>query len=38
MTAISLRKYETLGPFEVEDELIKIARRTASQSSLAFRA
>jgi aspartate 4-decarboxylase len=36
MPTISLRKYETLGPFEVKDELIKIARRTASQSSLAF--
>ena len=33
---ISLRKYETLSPFEVKDELIKIARRTTSQSNLAF--
>ncbi len=36
MATISLRKYETLGPFEVKDELIKIARRTSSQSNLAF--
>src|SRR5579864_1221940 len=36
MEAISLRKYETLSPFEVKDELIKIARRTTSQSNLAF--
>ena len=34
--AISLRKYETLSPFEVKDELIKIARRTTSKSNLAF--
>ena len=33
---ISLRKYETLSPFEIKDELIKIARRTTSQSNLAF--
>jgi aspartate 4-decarboxylase len=33
---ISLRKYETLSPFEVKDELIKIARRVTSQSNLAF--
>jgi aspartate 4-decarboxylase len=33
---ISLRKYETLSPFEVKDELIKIARRTTSLSNLAF--
>jgi aspartate 4-decarboxylase len=36
MVTISLRKYETLSPFEVKDELIKIARRTTSQSNLAF--
>ncbi|MGH7153197.1 MAG: bifunctional aspartate transaminase/aspartate 4-decarboxylase [Acetobacteraceae bacterium] len=36
MPTISLRKYETLSPFEVKDELIKIARRTTSQSNLAF--
>ena len=36
MAAISLRKYETLSPFEVKDELIKIARRTTSKSNLAF--
>ena len=30
MEAISLRKYETLSPFEIKDELIKIARRTTS--------
>jgi aspartate 4-decarboxylase len=33
---ISLRKYETLSPFEVKDELIRIARSTTSQSNLAF--
>ena len=36
METISLRKYETLSPFEIKDELIKIARRTTSQSNLAF--
>ncbi len=36
MATISLRKYETLSPFEVKDELIKIAKRTTSQSNLAF--
>ena len=36
MEAITLRKYEMLGPFEIKDELIKIARRTSSQSNLAF--
>src|SRR5215469_14192011 len=34
--SITLRKYETLSPFEVKDELIKIARRTTSKSNLAF--
>jgi aspartate 4-decarboxylase len=36
MEAISLRKFETLSPFEVKDELIKIARRTSSTANLAF--
>ena len=36
METISLRKYETLSPFEVKDELIKVARRITSQSNLAF--
>jgi len=36
MKAITLRKYETLSPFEVKDELIKVARRTTAQSNLAF--
>jgi len=36
METISLRDYEKLGPFEVKDELIKIARRTTTQSNLAF--
>ena len=36
MEAIALRKYETLSPFEVKDELIKIARRTASKSYISF--
>ena len=36
MEPIALRKYEMLGPFEIKDELIKIARRTSSQSNLAF--
>ena len=36
MEAITLRRYETLSPFEVKDELIKIARRTTSKSNLAF--
>ena len=29
MEPITLRKYETLSPFEVKDELIKIAREVA---------
>jgi aspartate 4-decarboxylase len=36
MEAITLRNFENLSPFEVKDELIKIARRTTSQSNLAF--
>ncbi len=36
METISLRKYETLSPFEVKDELIKIAKRTTSNTNLAF--
>ena len=36
MEAITLRKYEMLGPFEIKDELIKIARRTHRRSNLAF--
>jgi aspartate 4-decarboxylase len=36
METISLRKYETLSPFEIKDELIKIGRRTTSHSNLAF--
>ena len=36
MAAITLRKYETLSPFEIKDELIRIARRTTSQANLAF--
>src|SRR5262245_55308945 len=36
MEPINLRRYETLSPFEVKDELIKIARRTTSHSNLAF--
>ena len=36
MADIQLRKYETLSPFEVKDELIRIAQRSTSQSNLAF--
>jgi len=36
METITLRRYETLSPFEIKDELIKIAQRTTSQSNLAF--
>jgi aspartate 4-decarboxylase len=36
MERISLRKFETLSPFEVKDELIKIARLNTSKSNLAF--
>ncbi len=36
MEPISLRKYEMLGPFEIKDELIKIARRSSTGSNLAF--
>lgn len=36
MEAISLRKYEALSPFEVKDELIKIAHLTSDKIHLAF--
>ena len=36
METIALRKYETLSPFEVKDELIEIAKRTTSKSNLTF--
>ena len=36
MEPITLRKFETLSPFEIKDELIKIARRTSSHSNLSF--
>ncbi len=36
MSEISLRKYESLSPFEVKDELIKLARVSTSKSNLAF--
>lgn len=33
---IRLRQFETLSPFEVKDELIRIARRSTDKSNLAF--
>ena len=36
MESVALRKYEAMSPFEVKDELIKIALRRASKADLSF--
>jgi aspartate 4-decarboxylase len=36
MQAIELRNYESLSPFEIKDELIRLARATAKKSAHAF--
>lgn len=36
MEAIRLRQFETLSPFEIKDELIKIARASSNKSNVAF--
>jgi aspartate 4-decarboxylase len=36
MDLLKLRKFETLGPFEIKDELIKLARQTSRTSQSAF--
>jgi aspartate 4-decarboxylase len=36
MGAIDLRKFETLGPFEIKDELIKLAKKTSRTTQSAF--
>ena len=36
MDLVKLRKFETLGPFEIKDELIKLARKTSRTSQSAF--
>jgi len=33
---IDLHKYETLSPFEIKDELIKLAKKTSQRSQSAF--
>jgi len=34
--ALTLRKFETLSPFEIKDELIKLAKKTSRTSQAAF--
>jgi len=36
MDLVNLRKFETLGPFEIKDELIKLARKTSRMTQSAF--
>jgi aspartate 4-decarboxylase len=36
MDLIKLRKFETLGPFEIKDELIKLAKKTSRTTQSAF--
>src|SRR5205809_5024205 len=36
MDLMDLSKYETLSPFEIKDELIKLARKTSQRTQSAF--
>src|SRR6058998_1019448 len=36
MDPLNLRKFETLSPFEIKDELIKLARKTSKTTQSAF--
>lgn len=36
METLNLRKFETLSPFEIKDELIKLARKTSRRTQSAF--
>jgi aspartate 4-decarboxylase len=36
MDSLQLRKFETLGPFEIKDELIKLAKKTSRTTQSAF--
>ena len=36
MDAVTLRKYETLGPFEIKNDLAKVAAKTAKASQVAY--
>jgi aspartate 4-decarboxylase len=36
MDVLELRNYETLGPFEIKDELIKLAKKTSRTTQAAF--
>src|SRR5882672_3945189 len=36
MDLVKLRKFETLGPFEIKDELIKLAKKTSKTTQSAF--
>jgi aspartate 4-decarboxylase len=36
MDLVKLRKFETLGPFEIKDELIKLAKKTSRATQSAF--
>src|SRR5437762_12108881 len=36
MQLVNLEKFETLGPFEIKDELIKLAKKTSRTTQSAF--
>ena len=36
MDVLELRNFETLGPFEIKDELIKLAKKTSRTTQAAF--
>ena len=36
MDAVTLRQYETLGPFEIKNDLAKVAAKTARASQVAY--
>jgi aspartate 4-decarboxylase len=36
MDVVNLRTFETLGPFEIKDELIRVAKQTSQTASIAF--
>src|SRR6476660_4514993 len=36
MDSMSLRRFETLSPFEIKDELIKLAKKTSQTTQSAF--
>ncbi len=36
MDAVTLRQYETLGPFEIKNDLAHVATKTAKASQVAY--